>query len=120
MGKQIDVIPAASMKALQDYAWPGNVRELENVLERAVVNSRGPILQLVDNLAVNDPETLAPSRTKSLEEMERDHIIKVLDETNWRVNGSQGAATLLNMNPSTLRSRMRKLGIKKHYLKRSL
>ena len=112
MGKSIELIPESVMKKLQDYPWPGNVRELENVIERAVINSSGPKLRLADDLAGPAHKEM-PTPLKSLQEIETDHIIRVLEETNWRIDGPKGAALILDMNPSTLRSRLRKLGIKK-------
>ena len=111
MGKSIEIIPARVMNALQDYHWPGNVRELENVLERAVINSSGPKLRLVDELKVrkndlsNDQESLAA--------VEREHIVRILEQTDWQVSGKDGAAGVLGLNRSTLRARMRKLDIRK-------
>jgi transcriptional regulator with GAF, ATPase, and Fis domain len=112
LGKSIEQIPESVVAKLQAYAWPGNVRELENVIERAVINSSGPKLRLADALAgpVDNPQS--PS-LKSLQEIETEHILKVLESTNWRIDGAQGAALILDMHPSTLRSRMRKLGIQK-------
>ena len=112
MGKSIELIPAKVMQKLQDYPWPGNVRELENVIERAVIISSGPKLRLADELA-GSAHKVTPTPLKSLQEMEKDHIMRVLDQTNWRIDGLQGAALILDMHPSTLRSRMRKLGIQK-------
>ena len=100
------------MKKLQDYPWPGNVREVENVIERAVINSSGPKLRLADDLAGPAPKEM-PTPLKSLQEIETDHIIRVLEETSWRIDGPKGAALILDMNASTLRSRLRKLGIQK-------
>ena len=94
---------------LQDYPWPGNVRELESVLERAVILCPGPTLQLDDKL-----ETLSsplPSTARTLEERERNQILGTLIETQWRINGKDGAAAILGLHPSTLRARMHKLGI---------
>ena len=112
LGKSIELIPERVMQKLQDYPWPGNVRELENVIERAVINSSGPKLHLADDLARPVHKEM-PTPLKSLEEIETDHIIRVLEETNWRIDGAKGAAKILDMNPSTLRSRLRKLGIQK-------
>jgi len=112
MGKSIELLPANVMKKLHDYPWPGNVRELENVIERAVINSSGPKLRLADDLAGPAHKEM-PTPLKSLQEIETGHIIRVLEEANWRIDGPKGAALILDMNPSTLRSRMRKLGIKK-------
>jgi PAS domain S-box-containing protein len=109
LGKSIESIPTSVMNALQDYQWPGNVRELENVLERAVINSSGPKLHLVDEL--KKPHRDLTTTQKTLEEVERDHLVRVLEQTNWKVSGKNGAAEILGLNRSTLRARIRKLGI---------
>ncbi|MGA2110330.1 MAG: sigma 54-interacting transcriptional regulator [Syntrophorhabdales bacterium] len=109
LGKQILSIQKETMKTLQDYPWPGNVRELESVLERAVILCPGPTLLLDDKL-----ETLSsplPSTARTLEEIERNQILRTLIETRWRINGKDGAAAILGLHPSTLRARMHKLGI---------
>jgi formate hydrogenlyase transcriptional activator len=108
-GKQIASVPKEAMTRLQNYPWPGNIRELESVIERAVILSPGPSLQLTDRLE-NAFLTVDPT-LKTLEAMERYHILKTLAETRWRIEGSSGAAAILGLHPSTLRSRMRKLGI---------
>jgi len=110
LGKSIESIPTSVMNTLQDYQWPGNVRELENVLERAVINSSGPKLRLVDEL--KKPHTDLASTQKTLEAVERDHIVRVLEQTNWKVSGKNGAAEILGLNRSTLRARIKKLGIR--------
>ncbi len=111
MGKSIEIIPSNVMNALQNYHWPGNVRELENVLERAMINSSGPKLRLVDEL--KKPLKDLSHSQKTIEAVERDHILHVLDQTQWKVSGKNGAAEILGLNRSTLRARMRKLGILK-------
>jgi chemotaxis protein methyltransferase CheR len=111
MGKAINVIPANVMDTLQNYLWPGNVRELQNVLERAVINSSGPKLRLADELK-NPFRNLSTSR-KTLEAVQRDHIIQVLEQTHWKVGGKNSAAEILGLDRSTLRARMRKLNIQK-------
>jgi len=111
MGKNIEMIPASVMNALQDYHWPGNVRELENVLERAVINSSGPKLHLVDEL--KKPIKGGSFSQKTLEAVERDHIIRTLEQTRWKVGGKNSAAEILGLDRSTLRARMRKLDIQK-------
>ena len=109
LGKQITSIQKETMKALQNYPWPGNVRELENVIERAAILCPGPALQLADKL---EASSLPFSSTvKTLEEMERNQIVKTLSETQWRIEGKDGAAAILGLHPSTLRARMHKLGI---------
>jgi PAS domain S-box-containing protein len=109
LGKSIESIPTSVMNALQDYHWPGNIREFENVLERAVINSSGPKLHLVDELK-KAPKDLAAAK-KTLNEVERDYIVRVLEQTNWKVSGKNGAAEILGLNRSTLRARIRKLDI---------
>ncbi len=111
LGKTIETIPANVMKTLQNYQWPGNVRELENVLERAVINSSGPKLRLMDEL--RKPFKDLQTSSKTLETIERDYIIRVLEQTSWKVGGRNSAAEILGLNRSTLRARMRKLNIKK-------
>jgi len=108
-GKTITTIPARTMAYLQQYSWPGNIRELENVVERAVINSAGPKLQLADDLKA--PQGQGHLVFKSLQDMERDYIIQVLEETNWKVSGRNSAAEILQLDRSTLRARMKKLGI---------
>ena len=111
MGKSIEIIPTSAMNVLQNYHWPGNVRELENVLERAVINSSGPKLRLVDELKTQKRDLSATQET--LEVVEREHIMRILEQTQWKVSGKNGAAEILGLNRSTLRARMRKLGIRK-------
>ncbi len=111
LGKAIRRIPDEVMKELQGYNWPGNVRELENVIERALISSEGTVLTLADRLSTNDPAPAPATVPRSLESFERDHILEVLKKTRWRIEGKDGAAVLLGLNPSTLRGRMRKLGI---------
>ena len=109
LGKQITSVQKKMMKTLQDYPWPGNVRELESVLERAVILCPGPVLQLADKLDISSRPMSSAIRT--LEEVERNQIRKVLSETRWRIEGKNGAAAILGLHPSTLRARMHKLGI---------
>lgn len=111
MGKTIDIIPARMMDALQQYHWPGNIRELENVLERAVINSSGPKLCLADEL--KRPAHVLCIPTKTLASVERDYILQVLEETNWKVSGANSASEILGLDRSTLRARMAKLNIEK-------
>ena len=109
MGKQITSIPKETMKALQDYEWPGNIRELESIIERSVILCPGPGLLLADNL--NNPSNPVSSGGGTVKEMERQHILKVLSDTGWRIEGKKGAAGILGLHPSTLRARMHKLEI---------
>jgi formate hydrogenlyase transcriptional activator len=109
LGKQITSIHKETMKALQDYPWPGNVRELESIIERAVILCPGPVLQLADKLEISSSPLSSAVRT--LEETERNQILRILSETGWRIEGKDGAAAILGLNPSTLRARMHRLGI---------
>jgi len=111
LGKSIEIIPTNVMDALMNYHWPGNVRELENVIERAVLNSSGPKLRQADDLKEQQKDTTIAR--KSLRDVEREHIVRVLEQTNWKVSGKDGAAEILGLDRSTLRARMRKLGIRK-------
>jgi len=108
-GKQITSIQKETMKALQDYPWPGNIRELESIIERAMILCPGPVLQLTDKLEISAPSLSSTVRT--LEDSERNQIHKIISETQWHIEGKDGAAAILGLNPSTLRARMHKLGI---------
>jgi DNA-binding NtrC family response regulator len=112
IGKKIETVPDEVMEALQGYGWPGNVRELENIIERAVILSRGKRLELGDWFT----ETAAApgvAAILTLEEKEREHILEVLELTGWKVRGKRGAAELLGMKPTTLEARMKKLDIER-------
>ena len=110
--KKIDRIPERMITALQRYPWPGNIRELEHVIERAVILSEGSELEPIDWLS--QPSGKAGlGKTLTLEEMERQHIVEVLEQTNWRVSGEKGAAKILGLNPTTLEARMKKLSIQR-------
>jgi formate hydrogenlyase transcriptional activator len=123
MKKPIESISARTSAALARYHWPGNVRELENVIERAVILSRGPELEIplgelkvaaepaAAPVAANVEKVLSSSNSSSLESVERDHILQVLEETKWLVAGPSGAAAKLGMKRTTLQAKMRKLGI---------
>jgi len=113
IGRRIETIPKLTMKALQEYHWPGNVRELEHVIERSVITSYSAVLQLADRLEPVRDQEAAYSLPRELAAMEREHIARVLSETGWKIEGQKGAAKILNLNPSTLRSRIKKLGIKR-------
>ncbi len=133
-GKPVKQVPEDTMRRLAAYSWPGNIRELQNVIERAVVLSTGNSLALAadfapaaESLAAGHEEAPAlksevrsakaeverEDSATSLEDVERQHIESVLKQTNWMIEGERGAARLLNLNPSTLRSRMQKLDIKR-------
>jgi len=110
MKKPIEAIPTKAMTTLSEYHWPGNVRELENFIERAVILSPGADL----NVPLSELKPLTGNATngaKTLEGIEREHILKILRQTNWIIGGRSGAATQLGMQRSTLQSRMKKLGI---------
>ena len=129
IGRKITRIQRETMDRLVNYAWPGNVRELENVIERAVILSREIELEVAPDVlpeiaAVALTQAAAPRLVpqekapavplpQSIEQVERNHILEVLMRTNWRIEGADGAAALLNLNPSTLRSRMKKLGVQR-------
>jgi formate hydrogenlyase transcriptional activator len=109
-GKRFDDIDPAGLEQLRQYAWPGNVRELQNVIERAVILSQGPMLEIAP-LSARGMAGVQPERLRTLEAVEREHILRTLDATNWQISGIKGAAAILGMNPNTLRSRMLKSGI---------
>jgi chemotaxis protein methyltransferase CheR len=111
LGKSIDMVPIQVMDAMRSYHWPGNIRELENVLERAVINSSGPKLRLVDELKTPKKDVTQAQRT--LADVEREYILRVLEQTHWKVSGSNSAVEILGLDRSTLRARMRKLDIRK-------
>jgi formate hydrogenlyase transcriptional activator len=114
LGKTIDTIPLDVIEAFQSYHWPGNIRELQNVIERAVILTRDSVLHLDEPLETVATDTAPLIHAKStLEEVERRHITRTLEEANWKISGEGGAAEVLGLNPSTLRARMRKLGIKR-------
>jgi formate hydrogenlyase transcriptional activator len=121
MGKPIQLVLQETMRLLVDYSWPGNIRELQNVIERGVVLSKGSVLKLgADLLPIEgsdkdiEPEA-TPERqsTDSLEEVQRQHILRVLEKTGWLVSGPNGAGAILNIHPNTLRSLMQRLGIRR-------
>jgi formate hydrogenlyase transcriptional activator len=137
-GKQITGIAQDTMDLLSRYDWPGNIRELQNVVERAVVLSRGPILKLGADLLPAPSAALASTDgvadlgldhlqsrdsigdSSSLEQVERRHIQSVLQKTDWVIEGDRGAAKILDLHPNTLRSRMKKLGIERASLNPAL
>jgi chemotaxis protein methyltransferase CheR len=111
VGKTIKTIPQKTMKALQDYHWPGNIRELSNVIESAMISSHDMTLRISD--MPETPKHGSKNRIASMSEMERDHIMQALEVCHWRIEGKNGAAELLDLNPGTLRGRMRKYDIKR-------
>jgi formate hydrogenlyase transcriptional activator len=114
MGKAIESIPRLTMEALTKYEWPGNIRELRNVIERALIISNGPVLHIELRCRGTEPVVAAESQT--MEGVERRHMVAVLERTGWRVSGPHGAAEILGLKPTTLESRMKKLGIRREKL----
>ncbi len=138
LNKTVEFVPADAMSALADYYWPGNVRELENFIERAVLLSPGkelrvPVSELLSDSSASHPPLRASRITENaanasdgqsaaadrifsiatLEDAERTHILRALQQTQWRIGGPQGAAALLDMKRTTLQARMRKLNIRR-------
>jgi formate hydrogenlyase transcriptional activator len=121
MGKPIQSVSQETMKLLVDYPWPGNIRELQNVIERGIVLSKGSVLKLGADLlpvegsdavmeagAASEPECMA-----SLEDVERQHVLRVLEKTGWLISGPNGAGAILNVHPNTLHGLMKRLGIRR-------
>ncbi len=111
IGKSIDTIPDSFISKLRQHYWPGNIRELENIVERAVITSQSSVLSLKDALINSKP--VPEQLSGSLQDVEKKYILKVLNACNWKIEGQSGASHVLGLNPSTLRSRMLKLGLKK-------
>lgn len=114
IGKKVEGISAASLARLRAYRWPGNIRELENVIERAIILTDGSVVEVEPEMLPGATTAAAPgspSSGASLEAIERQHILAVLRQTDWVIEGPQGAATILELHPNTLRSRLKKLGI---------
>jgi PAS domain S-box-containing protein len=110
-GKKINSVPERMMADLQSYLWPGNIRELQHIIERAIILSKSSQLAVVDCINLIETPSTAPIIT--LDEAERMHILKTLEVTSWRIAGNQGAAKILGVPSTTLRSRMERLGIYK-------
>jgi formate hydrogenlyase transcriptional activator len=120
MGKHIDGVSARTLRNLAAYAWPGNVRELQNYVERAVVLASGPVIEAGDELAVSGApppaahDAAAPGAdSDALDDVLRRHMLAALTQAGWVIDGPRGAARVLGLSPSTLRSRMRRLGIER-------
>jgi transcriptional regulator with GAF, ATPase, and Fis domain len=107
MGKSIDSVPRQTMERLKQFPWPGNVRELRNLVERAMIVSDGRSLAIDLPAGAQGPTSVPVT----LEEVERKHICDVLERMHWRISGKQGAAAILGLRPTTLHSRMKRLGI---------
>lgn len=112
LSRDFQTLSAKVIERLMSYSWPGNIRELQNVIEHAAVISRGPVIQIDESILGGTAGLEAPTSDK-LEDMECAHILRVLAQTGGKVHGTGGAAAILDIHPSTLRSRMEKLGIKK-------
>ncbi len=108
-GKRIEAVPRENMAALQRYPWPGNIRELRNVVERAMILASGPRL----TIALPTTVATAGKRSLKLQDVEKDHLRSVLESTGWRIRGAGGAAVRLGIRPTTLETRMAKLGLKR-------
>ena len=112
MHRHIEIIPPEAMEALTRWHWPGNVRELENIIERAVILSPGPVLRIpLAELMPGNGEAAGGDGSGTLEDAERDHILRILKETRGIIGGPSGAAARLGLKRTTLNSKMRKLGI---------
>ena len=109
LGRTFEGLAPESIDNLEAYSWPGNVRELENVIERSAILSPGPLIELEGRLG----SAAGPQSQGPLEQVERRYITTVLENVHWKIEGTDGAATLLGLNPSTLRNRLKKLGIRK-------
>ncbi|HKX33604.1 MAG TPA: sigma 54-interacting transcriptional regulator [Blastocatellia bacterium] len=134
-GRQIDGISQGTIELMVDYYWPGNIRELQNLIERGVVMASGPVLTLdpgllpaaksdpsitksqppipAQSLTQSDGQPPRPTSSTALEDLERQHILKILSQTRWVIEGEKGAAKMLNLHPNTLRSRLKKMGIQR-------
>jgi formate hydrogenlyase transcriptional activator len=110
MGRSIESVHAATMEAFKGYYWPGNVRELRNVIERSLITSTNTVFRAELPIV----ETAADTLTQTSDGVERSHILHILDMTAWRIRGEGGAAQILGLKPTTLESRMQKLGISRH------
>jgi formate hydrogenlyase transcriptional activator len=113
IGKRVDGVSRETMQRLTAYSWPGNIRELENLLERAVILATGPTLEIGPDILSEPVSATAAGPSLALEEVERNHILNVLGQTGWVIDGPKGAATRLGLHPNTLRSRLKKLGIER-------
>jgi transcriptional regulator of acetoin/glycerol metabolism len=110
LDKNISIIPKNLLTKLKNYNWPGNIRELENTIERAMILSKDNTLSL-DSHPLEYQIRRESRKFTTLEDVEKKHILSVLIETNWRIRGTHGAAEILGMKPTTLESRIKKLGI---------
>ncbi|MEQ9618380.1 MAG: sigma 54-interacting transcriptional regulator [Deltaproteobacteria bacterium] len=112
LGKKIEGVSKRTIDLFENYTWPGNIRELQNIIERAIVISGGPIIDIEESMLEQNIK-IQGYQSDKLEDIERSHIKRVLNQTNWAIEGNKGAAKILGMHPSTLRFRIKKLGISK-------
>jgi len=113
IGRSVDRVSDQTLKRLIEYPWPGNVRELENVLERAAILSAGPTVEIGSDVLPQVSVAAPAAPTDRLEDVERNHLLAILKQTNWVIEGPAGAAKQLDMHPNTLRSRLKKLGLQR-------
>ena len=113
LGRHVETVPRRTMERLAAYPWPGNVRELENVVERALILSPGTTLQLDESFSGSEPRDAGGRGAETIEAVERSHVAAVLERCGGRIEGPGAAAEILGLRPSTLRSRMKKLGIRR-------
>ena len=111
IARRIDAIDPATLRRLMEYSWPGNVRELENVLERALILASGPMLEVDPDVFGQPSARPAGTPSATLEDVQKNHTLAVLRQTNWVIDGPRGAAAILGLHPNTLRSRLKKLGV---------
>ena len=112
--KRFDSVAKASVNRLMSYDWPGNVRELRNVLERAMIVGNGPVLTVAPPVSAGPPPAARPEAAAGdLQAVERQHVLRVLEQTGWRIRGKHAAAEVLGLKPTTLEARMRRLGIRR-------
>ncbi|OGA11086.1 MAG: transcriptional regulator [Betaproteobacteria bacterium RIFCSPLOWO2_02_64_14] len=119
LGKPLTDVSPDLLEHAMAYDWPGNVRELENFVERSAILAKSPVLESADPLVTQAPQAAPKPATaqpspETLKDVERSHILRVLEQTQWAIEGERGAARILGLNPSTLRGRLRKLGLRKH------
>ncbi len=113
LGKPLSGVSESSMRQLMEYGWPGNVRELMHVIERAAILARSPVVQVEDLVSRSTSRKETPAGARTLEDVERTHILTALEQASWVIEGTKGAAQVLGLHPNTLRYRLRKLGIQR-------
>jgi len=113
LDRTIQEIPLATLERLMAYPWPGNIRELENVVERSLILSPGSTLTVESLLGTTDLPCVPPTKSESMADFERSYLLGILEECQWQIKGLGMAAERLGLNPSTLYSRMKKLGLRR-------